>query len=108
MKDAEAAARPAEKAAPAAEESLVTRLHVGRLTRNVTEAHVQEIFSTFGVLKVRPAAYVKCFSVRHTNVRTAPSPHTKSYTLLARPQMLLAALLSAVQGCAVARTQVVL
>lgn len=29
----------------------VTRLHVGRLTRNVTEAHVREIFSTWGELK---------------------------------------------------------
>lgn len=55
MKDAEPAARPADKAAPSAEEKLVTRLHVGRLTRNVTEEHVKEIFSTFGNLKVRPA-----------------------------------------------------
>ena len=27
------------------------RLHVGHLSRNVTEAHVQEIFSTFGKLR---------------------------------------------------------
>lgn len=28
-----------------------TRLHVGRLTRNVTQEHIQEIFSNFGKLK---------------------------------------------------------
>ena len=28
-----------------------TRLHVGHLTRNVTDDHVREIFSTFGTLK---------------------------------------------------------
>lgn len=27
------------------------RLHVGHLTRNVTEAHVREIFANFGTLK---------------------------------------------------------
>ena len=59
MKDAEGAVRSSEKGGPAAagaaaEEQQVTRLHVGRLTRNVTEAHVHEIFSTFGKLKVRP------------------------------------------------------
>ena len=34
------------------EQDEVTRLHVGRLTRNVKEEHVREIFSTFGKLKV--------------------------------------------------------
>lgn len=29
-----------------------TRLHVGHLTRNVTEAHVREIFTTYGQIKV--------------------------------------------------------
>ena len=28
-----------------------TRLHVGHLTRNVTEAHVREIFTTYGKIK---------------------------------------------------------
>jgi hypothetical protein len=28
-----------------------TRLHIGRLTRNVTEAHVREIFGGFGELR---------------------------------------------------------
>jgi RNA recognition motif-containing protein len=28
-----------------------TRLHIGRLTRNVTQEHIHEIFSTFGKLK---------------------------------------------------------
>jgi RNA-binding protein with serine-rich domain 1 len=28
-----------------------TRLHVGHLTRNVTEEHIREIFSTFGQIK---------------------------------------------------------
>ena len=28
-----------------------TRLHVGHLTRNVSEGHIKEIFSTFGTLK---------------------------------------------------------
>jgi RNA-binding protein with serine-rich domain 1 len=30
---------------------MTTRLHVGHLTRNVTEEHIHEIFSTFGQLK---------------------------------------------------------
>ena len=30
---------------------VTTRLHLGHLTRNVTEEHIQEIFSTFGTLK---------------------------------------------------------
>jgi len=34
------------------EQDEVTRLHVGRLTRNVKEEHVREIFGTFGKLKV--------------------------------------------------------
>ena len=29
-----------------------TKIHVGRLTRNVTKEHVQEIFSAFGTIKV--------------------------------------------------------
>ena len=36
----------------AGEQDEVTRLHVGRLTRNVKEEHVREIFGTFGKLKV--------------------------------------------------------
>jgi RNA recognition motif-containing protein len=28
-----------------------TRLHVGHLTRNVTDAHIREIFGTFGSLR---------------------------------------------------------
>ena len=31
------------------------RLHVGHLTRNVEASHVQEIFGSFGTLKVGPA-----------------------------------------------------
>lgn len=30
---------------------MTTRLHVGHLTRNVTEDHISEIFSTFGPIK---------------------------------------------------------
>lgn len=40
-----------KKAAPAAPADGNTRLHVGHLTRNVTEGHVREIFSTFGPLR---------------------------------------------------------
>lgn len=43
-KAAAAAAAPAAEAGPA-------RLHVGHLTRNVTEAHVREIFGAFGELR---------------------------------------------------------
>ena len=35
-----------------AEPPQTTKLHVGRLTRNVTEAHLREIFGTFGPLKL--------------------------------------------------------
>ena len=57
MKDAtDGGRRAADKAAekPAADggDKEVTRLHVGRLTRNVKEEHVREIFGTFGKLKV--------------------------------------------------------
>lgn len=63
MKDAESAEdgrRAGSKAADkgdggGGEQDEVTRLHVGRLTRNVKEEHVREIFSTFGKLKVRRA-----------------------------------------------------
>ncbi len=37
-----------DSAAPRQQQPL--KLHVGRLTRNVTEAHVREIFSTYGEL----------------------------------------------------------
>ncbi len=44
------------------EQDEVTRLHVGRLTRNVKEEHVREIFSTFGKLKVSGVIYHSCRS----------------------------------------------
>ncbi|KAI7839110.1 hypothetical protein COHA_007115 [Chlorella ohadii] len=47
---APAAAAPASDSKAAAEGG-PTRLHVGHLTRNVTEAHVREIFGTFGKLR---------------------------------------------------------
>ena len=31
-----------------ADDSLPTRLHVGNLSRNVTQMHLEEIFSTYG------------------------------------------------------------
>lgn len=33
------------------QEDVVTKLHVGRLTRNITDDHLHEIFSTFGKVK---------------------------------------------------------
>lgn len=33
-----------------AETHQTTRLHVGHLTRNVSEGHIKEIFSTFGTI----------------------------------------------------------
>ena len=35
----------------AAADASTTKLHVGKLTRNVTQEHVREIFATFGALK---------------------------------------------------------
>ena len=59
MKDAEpaddsrrAGSKAADKGEGGGEQDEVTRLHVGRLTRNVKEEHVREVFSTFGKLKV--------------------------------------------------------
>ncbi len=59
MKDAEpdggrraGGGKAAEKPAADSGDQEVTRLHVGRLTRNVKEEHVREIFGTFGKLKV--------------------------------------------------------
>jgi RNA recognition motif-containing protein len=40
-----------ENGQPPATEPVCKRLHVGRLTRNVHQGHVQEIFSSFGTLK---------------------------------------------------------
>ncbi|CAL8471827.1 g11369 [Coccomyxa elongata] len=42
---------PAPKANGRAASPVTTRLHVGHLTRNVTEEHIREIFSTFGAIK---------------------------------------------------------
>jgi hypothetical protein len=51
-KKAAAAAPVAAAAAPAPrQEDGPTRLHVGHLTRNVSEAHVAEIFGTYGKLR---------------------------------------------------------
>ncbi|PRW20539.1 serine arginine-rich splicing factor SR45-like [Chlorella sorokiniana] len=50
-----AVAPPAAAAVPASDSKAAeggpSRLHVGHLTRNVTEAHVREIFGTFGKLR---------------------------------------------------------
>ena len=53
------------------EQDEVTRLHVGRLTRNVKEEHVREIFSTFGKLKVS-RAFHPLHRCRNTALRQHP------------------------------------
>jgi len=47
---------PEKKPAAAADPDAPRRIHVGKLTRNVTDAHVKEIFSTWGeVISARVA-----------------------------------------------------
>jgi RNA-binding protein with serine-rich domain 1 len=46
-----AAAKPAAKDGGRAADVSSTKLHVGKLTRNVTQEHMREIFATFGKLK---------------------------------------------------------
>jgi RNA recognition motif. (a.k.a. RRM, RBD, or RNP domain) len=46
-----AAAKPAAKDGGRAADVSNTKLHVGKLTRNVTQEHMREIFATFGKLK---------------------------------------------------------
>ena len=41
------------------------RLHVGHLTRNVEASHVQEMFGSFGTLKVGPRGLSRQSSVLH-------------------------------------------
>lgn len=63
-----AAAKPAAKDGGRAADVSSTKLHVGKLTRNVTQEHMREIFATFGKLKSVELAMDRTVRLSHGTI----------------------------------------